>query len=84
MVARRPGALVLALCVLGGAFTGSLISEALAQTWWIFARSAEAGLRPSTLNLVFFNITFGFQIRLSLGTLLGLLAGLILYRRLVD
>ncbi len=73
---------MLGLCLLGGALVGSIVSEALAQSSWIFARSAEAGLRPSTLNLLFFTVTFGFQLHLSLGTLLGLLAGVGLYRRL--
>jgi hypothetical protein len=34
------------------------------------------------LNLLFLNVTFGFQLRLSLGTVLGMLLGLLLFRRL--
>ncbi len=82
MVARGQNTLVLVVCLLGGALAGSIVSEALAHSLWVFARSAEAGLRPSTLNLLFLNVTFGFQLRLSLGTVLGLLGGILLYRRL--
>ncbi len=82
MVARAQSSVVLLLFLLSGALVGSIVSEGLAHSLWIFARSAEAGLRPSTLNLLFLNVTFGFQIRLSLGTVVGLLAGFLVYRRL--
>lgn len=82
MVAHGQSALVLVLFLLGGALVGSIASEALAQSFWIFSRSAEAGLHPSTLNLLFLNVTFGFQMKLTLGTAVGLLGGLFLFRRL--
>jgi len=82
MVARGQRTFLLVFFLLGGALVGSILSEALARSLWIFARSAEAGLRPSTLNLLFLNVTFGFQLRLSLGTVLGMLLGLLLFRRL--
>jgi hypothetical protein len=81
MVAGGRSSLVLIFLLLSGALVGSILSEALAHSFWIFSRSADAGLRPSTLNLLFLNVTFGFQVRLSLGTILGLLAGLFVYRR---
>ncbi len=80
-VSGRQNRIVLLLFSLGGALVGSLLSEALAHSLWIFARSADAGLQPSTIDLLFFNITFGFQIRLTLGTIIGLLAGLFAFRR---
>ncbi len=82
MVARGQSAVVLLLFLIGGALVGSILSEALAHSLWIFARSADAGLRPSTVNLLFLNVTFGFQVRLSLGTAIGLLGGFLLYRRI--
>ncbi len=82
MFARGQSTLALVLFLLGGALVGSIVSEALSQSFWIFSRSAEAGLRPSTLNLLFLNLTFGFTMRLTLGTALGVLGGLLLYRRL--
>lgn len=81
MVARGQHTILLLLFLLGGALVGSILSEALARSLWIFARSAEAGLRPSTLNLLFLNVTFGFQLRLTLGTVLGMLLGVLLFRR---
>lgn len=81
MVARGQQTFVFLLFLLGGALVGSILSEALARSLWIFARSAEAGLRPSTLNLLFLNVTFGFQLRLTLGTVVGVLLGLLLFRR---
>jgi hypothetical protein len=82
MVGRAQSSILLLFLLLAGALAGSIASEALARTFWIFARSADAGLHPSTLNLLFLNVTFGFQLRLTLGTVAGLLAGLLLYRRL--
>jgi len=67
---------------LGGALVGTILSEALAHSLWIFARSTSAGMPPTTLELPFLRLTFGFNIKLTLGTALGLVLGLLAYRRL--
>lgn len=82
MLAQKHNVAILFIFLLGGALLGSILSEALAQSLWIFARSASAGLTPSTLDLAFVHVTFGFNVKLTLGTALGLLLGVLAYRRL--
>jgi hypothetical protein len=82
MLAQKHSPVVLFFFLLGGALVGTILSEALAHSLWIFARAANAGLPATTLDLSFIRITFGFNVRLTLGTVLGLLLGLVAYRRL--
>ncbi len=82
MLAQKHNVVVLFFFLLGGALLGSILSEALAHSLWIFARSTSAGLSPSTLDLSFVHITFGFNVKLTLGTALGLVLGLVAFRRI--
>ncbi|MDF9408299.1 MAG: hypothetical protein A4E52_02053 [Pelotomaculum sp. PtaB.Bin013] len=72
---------VLVLLLLVGGLTGSAIGNALAPFLpWLKATST-IGLKPFTLDLQFFNLTFGFTFALSPLTALGLLLGYFIYRR---
>jgi len=72
---------VLILLLLVGGLTGSAIGNALAPALpWLKATST-IGLRPFTLDLQFFNLTFGFTFALSPLTALGLILGYLIYRR---
>lgn len=64
-----------------GALLGSILNEVLAPVLPVLQHSAGGGLSPSTLNLPPVSLTFGFQIKLSLGTAIGVVAALIAYRR---
>lgn len=72
---------VLFLLLLVGGLIGSAIGNALAPVLpWLKATST-IGLKPFTLDLQFFNMTFGFMFDLSLFTALGFILGYLIYRR---
>ncbi len=72
---------VLVLLLLVGGLTGSALGNALAPAFpWLKATSV-IGLQPSTLDLQFLNLTFGFTFALGPLTALGLILGYLIYRR---
>lgn len=77
----RHSGFVLILFVIGGALLGSILNEVLSPILPVLRHSASAGLSPATVNLVVLTVTFGFQIKLTIGTAIGIIAGLLLYRR---
>ena len=81
MAGRGQRTLVLFLFLVGGALVGSIVGQAMGGALGgIFTRKSEAALNPTTLDLVVLTITFGIKVILNLGTVLGLLLGLLLYR----
>ncbi len=81
MSTRHPiGVLVLFLVV--GALLGSIVNEVLAPVLPFLKASAGGGISPpATLNLPPITFTLGFTIRLTLGTAMGLILGLVAYKR---
>lgn len=72
---------VLVLLMLAGGLAGSALGNALAP-WLPWLKSSTlVGLQPSTLDLHFFSLTFGFTIALNPLTALGLILGYFLYRK---
>jgi hypothetical protein len=78
---RHPVA-VLVLFLVVGALLGSILNEVLAPVLPLLKTSAGGGISPPfTLNLPPITLTFGFTIRLTLGTAIGLILGLVAYKR---
>jgi hypothetical protein len=77
---RHPVAILVLLLVVG-ALLGSILNEVLSPAFPVLRHSAGGGLSPSTLSLPPLSVTLGFEIKLSLGTAIGLVAALIAYRR---
>lgn len=73
---------VLILLLLIGGLTGGAIGNALAPVLPWLNSTTQVGLKPSTLDLQFFNLTFGFTFALGPLTALGLIIGFIVYRKL--
>lgn len=72
---------VLVLLLLVGGLCGSALGNALAPAVpWLKATST-IGLKPSTLDLQFLNLTFGFTFSLGPLTALGLILGYLIYRK---
>jgi hypothetical protein len=89
-VAKKPGgtAAFLVIIILG-ALIGTVIGEILGSLWpggileRIFGRGITPGLHPpASLDLKIVTLTFGFTVRINLASLLGLLVGAYLYKRL--
>ncbi|HOV78870.1 MAG TPA: DUF4321 domain-containing protein [Bacillota bacterium] len=72
---------VLALLMLAGGLVGSAAGNALSPAAPWLKSASLIGLKPSTLDLGFFNLTFGFTFTLGPLTALGLIAGYLVYRR---
>jgi hypothetical protein len=80
-VSTRHPVAILVLVLIVGALLGSILNEVRAPAFPVLRHSAGGGLTPSTLSLPPLSVTFGFEIKLSLGTAIGLVAALIAYRR---
>lgn len=73
---------VLLLIILIGGLTGSAVGDALSQSLPWLKSTSLIGLEPSTLDLRFLNITFGFTFALGPLTALGMILGYVVYRRI--
>jgi len=73
---------VLVLLLLIGGLTGGAVGNALSPFLPWLNSTTQVGLKPSTLDLQFFNLTFGFTFALGPLTALGLILGFIVYRKL--
>ncbi|MCL6610618.1 MAG: DUF4321 domain-containing protein [Peptococcaceae bacterium] len=72
---------VLVLLLLVGGLAGSAAGNALAPAIPWLKSTSTIGLQPSTLDLHFFNLTFGFTFALGPLTALGFILGYLIYRR---
>ncbi len=72
---------VLVLFLLVGGLCGSALGNALAPAVPWLKASSTIGLKPSTLDLHFINLTFGFTFSLGPLTALGLILGYLVYRK---
>ena len=77
---RRSGWLLLFLVVVLAAI-GNLVGDMLGQYVPEFARITSFGVGPLDLDLHLISFTLGARIVLNAGGLLGVLAGILLYRR---
>lgn len=72
--------LILAGVVLGG-FLGSLTENMPAFSWLNYGQSFGLD-NPIILNLGILVVTFAFSIRITVAGILGLVAGMIIYKKL--
>lgn len=75
-------AFVLFLLLLSGALIGSAIESVLPPALSLLRSAASFGLQPSTLDLHFMQLTFGFSIALGPLAALGLILGYIVWNRI--
>ncbi len=76
------GTWILVLLILIGGLTGSAAGEALTPALPWLKSTSQIGLKPSTLDLKFLNLTFGFTFSLGPLTALGMILGYVVYRRI--
>lgn len=72
---------LLLLLIIGSIF-GSLVGHILSPhaAWLNYGQSL--GLKPTTLNLSVFSLTFGFNFKLNVAGIIGFMAALFLYSQL--
>lgn len=80
---RNAGSIwVLILLLLAGGLSGAALGNALVPYLPWLKATTQVGLKPFTLDLQFFNLTFGFTLALGPLTALGLILGYIVYRKI--
>jgi len=73
---------VLVVFLVVGALMGSILNEVLSPVLPFLKTAAGGGITPPfTLNLPPVSFTLGFSIRLTVGTAIGLVLGLLAYKR---
>jgi hypothetical protein len=81
----RKTTLTFVLILISGLVIGGLIGDTLGTipflSWLNYGK--QIGLDPAfTLNLSFFTMTFGATIKLNIAGIIGMVAAIIIYRRL--
>ena len=74
--------LLLLILLVVGALIGSIIGEALSEMMPFLNTYKSIGISPSTLDLGFMQITFGFSLGLNIATALGLVLAYVMYKKL--
>ncbi|MCL6635190.1 MAG: DUF4321 domain-containing protein [Peptococcaceae bacterium] len=72
---------VLVLLLLVGGLAGGALGNALSPALPWLKSSTVIGLKPTTVDLQFFNLTFGFTLLLNPLTALGLILGYLIFRK---
>ncbi len=81
--ARGAGSVgILFLLLLAGGLVGSAVNNSLAKLIPLLATTGKIGLQPTTLDLQFIQLTFGFTLDIGLVTALGLVLGYVVYRKI--
>jgi len=76
---HRPWVLFLLLLV--GALAGSALNDTLAKLLPLLSSTGNIGLKPVTLDLHFMQLTVGLLVNLGPLTVVGLIIGYLVYRR---
>ncbi|MCG8485581.1 MAG: DUF4321 domain-containing protein [Clostridia bacterium] len=79
---RNTNVLVLIIFLLVGLVVGSFLGDLLKGTINLFSHSKTIGFDPFTLDLIFIQLTLGFEFTINLATVIGLLIVLIIYRNI--
>lgn len=70
--------LILLICAIIGSFIGDLLQPYVPQ--WL-TKSFPLGAGPLPVNLKILSITFGITVSMNFFSILGLITGLIIYKR---
>lgn len=73
---------ILVVMILLGVVIGGIIGDLLQPFAPILGLSRSIGLSPATINLSVLSVTFGFGIRMTLASIIGLILSVIAYFRL--
>jgi len=72
---------ILFLLLLAGGLAGSALNDTLAKSLPVLVTTGNIGMKPATLDLHFMQLTFGFVMNLGPLTVLGIIIGYLVYRR---
>ncbi len=75
---------VLVLFILAGIVLGGFLGDMLApySFWSWLSYGKTFGIETVTLNLSILTLTFGLQIKINIASILGIIAAVLIYRRI--
>ncbi|MDI9495770.1 MAG: DUF4321 domain-containing protein [Bacillota bacterium] len=79
---KRSNPVSLILLILISVITGTILGKAFSNMIPILNYGEGIGFGPATLDLSIVTITFGFSASLTVAGIIGLIAGIIIYRKL--
>lgn len=79
---RKGNSIYLILIILMSVIIGTIIGNAFSGFLPILNYGEGIGFGPATLDLNIFKLTFGFSANLTVAGIIGLIAGIIIYRKL--
>lgn len=79
---RKGNSIYLILIILMSVIIGTIIGNAFSGFLPILNYGEGIGFGPATLDLNIFKLTFGFNANLTVAGIIGLIAGIIIYRKL--
>ena len=79
---RKGGnSIYLILLILTSVIIGTILGKAFSSFLPILNYGEGIGFGPATLDLNIFTLTFGFSANLTVAGIIGLIAGIIIYRK---
>lgn len=74
---------ILLVFILAGLVIGGLIGELASKSIWWLGYAQEFGLtQPVSLDLSILKISFGFSVRISIASIIGIAIALLVYRKI--
>ena len=78
---RKGNSVYLILIILTSVIIGTILGKAFSDVFPILNYGEGIGFGPATLDLNIFTLTFGFSAKLTVAGIIGLIAGIIIYRK---
>lgn len=84
MALKGKSSWVLILFILAGIVLGGFLGEILApySFWSWLSYGKTFGIETVTLNLSIITVTFGLQIKINIASIIGIIAAILIYRRI--
>ena len=79
---RKGNSIYLILIILMSVIIGTIIGNAFSGFLPILNYGEGIGFGPATFDLNIFKLTFGFSANLTVAGIIGLIAGIIIYRKI--
>ena len=79
---RKMSSVYFILLILTSVIIGTILGKAFSTALPILNYGKGIGFGPATLDLNIFTLTFGFSANLTVSGIIGLIAGIIIYRKL--
>ncbi len=79
---KKDNIFIFLIFLLIGLIFGGILGDYLSKYAEILNYSKSIGINNFNLDLAIFNLTFGFQMKLSLSSVIGIILAIVIYRKL--